>query len=64
VPSCERCWNHRHDDDDYYRVMADAERDGLECTKDTIEGARLRAGQWWDEATQRDTRVQITPEGV
>ena len=57
MASCEHCWSRSHDAEGYYRVLREAERDGDECTKNTIEGARLRAGQWWDEVTQRDTRT-------
>ena len=63
MPACEHCWSQRDTDDDYYRVMQRALAEGWECTKDTPEGARMRAGLWWDEATQRDTRTALrTPE--
>lgn len=42
--------------DDYYAAMLDAEKRKAPCTQDTPEGAKARAGQWWDEATQRDRR--------
>lgn len=64
MASCERCWSRSDGAEDYSRVMREAERDELECTKNTVEGARLRAGQWWDEATQRDTRTtRVTRAG-
>jgi hypothetical protein len=31
------------------------------CTKNDTLGAKLRAGQFWDEATQSDTRVPRSP---
>ena len=72
VASCEYCWNRSgypfHDE--YGAVLRRAEAEGWPCTKNTEEGARLRAGQFWDEATKRDTRDDSrdarptpTPEG-
>ena len=29
------------------------------CTMDTLEGRKARAGQFWDEVTQRDTRDEV-----
>ena len=43
-------------DNDYYKSMADAEKNRAPCTQDTIEGAKARAGQFWDEEKQMDRR--------
>lgn len=57
MSACEHCWGmarlmgiHYHDQ------LARAEREHATCTQDNIDGARLRAGQWWDEEKQRDSR--------
>lgn len=43
-------------------MLRQAEREGWPCTKNDENGARLRAGQFWDEAAKRDTRLDpITP---
>jgi hypothetical protein len=34
----------------------------LPYTRDTLEGARLRAGQWWDEETKTDKRASSSSE--
>lgn len=58
MPACEYCWGRRlFFGDDYYKAMKDAEERKAPCTQDTPEGAKARAGQFWDEATQRDKRV-------
>ena len=64
MSACEHCWSQSDGYEHYLRTLADAERSGAACTKDTMEGKRLRAGQWWDEATQRDTRKAVTVEVV
>lgn len=57
MSACEYCWGRRWlFDNDYYKAMADAEKSKAPCTTDTIEGAKARAGQFWDEATQTDKR--------
>jgi len=57
MSACEHCWAmSRLIGVEYQDVLARAELKGWPCTKDTEEGARLRAGQWWDEATKRDVR--------
>lgn len=64
MSACECCWQARHgfqDDIDgpgaaYYKAMKAHEERGCVCTKDTLEGRRARAGQWWDEEKQIDTR--------
>jgi hypothetical protein len=53
---CEYCWSRRLDAEEYWYTIHRAEREGWPCTKDTEEGARLRAGQFWDEATKTDRR--------
>ena len=63
MSSCEHCWSESalYDGDrvaQYSRQLARAEREGAPCTQDTLEGRRLRAGQWWDEAAQADRRFQ------
>jgi hypothetical protein len=60
--SCEHCWNEARKPDGcpsehYSATMRRAEAEGWPCTKNTEEGARLRAGDYWDEATKRDTRT-------
>lgn len=65
MPICESCWEKARNcaafrggsvADHYYVVMREREREKAVCTQDTLEGRRARAGQFWDEATQRDTR--------
>lgn len=68
MPSCEYCRGRSDALSDgsggYYTTMAIAEREGWPCTKNTEEGARLRAGDFWDEARKCDTRNEAhhTPE--
>jgi hypothetical protein len=64
MASCEYCWERRHDyavNGDpvagYYRAMGTAEEEGWPCTTPTEEGARLRAGQYWDAERKVDTRL-------
>ena len=60
--SCEHCWERKEfnqsvdDELGYVTALRIAERDGWPCTKDDENGRRLRAGQYWDEATKRDSR--------
>ena len=55
--TCECCWEARGwSETDYYVVMARHEAAKCPCTQDTPEGKRRRAGQFWDEAKQRDSR--------
>ena len=49
--------------DDYYKAMKDAEETKAPCTTDTIEGAKARAGQWWDEERQIDRR-KVEPDAT
>lgn len=60
---CECCWNHRDiydpDGNAYRNEMAEHERRGCACTKPGPQGARLRAGQWWDDERQRDERPGV-----
>jgi hypothetical protein len=66
MPSCEYCWNRRWlFDDDYYKAMADAEQRKAPCTTATPEGEKARAGQFWDEERQCDTRkCDASPNGA
>lgn len=67
MASCERCWWNAHDraewDRDpnaaYYAEMDEAQRTHAVCTLPTIEGAKARAGEYWDEATQSDRRIYV-----
>ena len=69
MASCERCWSRAHSlpewDHDpsaaYYAAMAEAEARNDVCTHKTEEGARARAGDYWDEAAKRDTRLPAHP---
>lgn len=64
MTSCERCWNEaKRRGVDYSAQVFAAEVNGDECTKDTPEGKRLRAGEYWDEARGVDRRLAPT-EGV
>jgi hypothetical protein len=65
MASCECCWDSansksffslRDIGDCYHEAMREHEERGCECTKDTREGAKLRAGQFWDEERQLDKR--------
>lgn len=65
MSACEHCWSIARSQayhtggstaDEYYVQMERAERRKEPCTQDTPEGARLRAGQFWDEAKQQDSR--------
>jgi len=57
MSACEYCWGRRWMfDDDYYKAMADAEKNKAVCTTNTLEGAKARAGQFWDEDAQQDRR--------
>ena len=64
MASCEYCWERKYryaldPVDGYYRAMENAEREGWPCTKDDGEGARLRAGQFWDADRKVDTRAEV-----
>lgn len=63
LSACEHCWSmSRLTGLEYHDQLALAERDNLPCTRDTIQGAKLRAGQFWDEAAQKDRRdISSTP---
>ena len=57
MSACEYCWGRsRLLGIDYYDAMKMAEKENAPCTKATVEGAKARAGQWWDEETQTDKR--------
>lgn len=56
--SCEHCWGVAVASGEEYRtVLTRAENQGWACTKMDLHGARLRAGQFWNDATQSDVRV-------
>lgn len=57
MSACEYCWGRRDlFGGDYYKAMKDAEERKAPCTQDTLEGAKARAGQFWDEERQCDRR--------
>ena len=47
---------------EYHDQIERAEREGDPCTKLTLEGMRLRAGQFWDEETKSDRRSTPNPK--
>lgn len=60
--TCECCWadRYRFQDGDsvgYNDATEDHERRGCVCAADTLEGRKARAGRFWDDATQTDTRL-------
>jgi hypothetical protein len=56
--SCEHCWVRAQMlGVEYRKVLAMAEREQWPCTKDDLQGAKLRAGQFWNDSTMSDTRV-------
>lgn len=58
MSACEHCWGQRYlFNNDYYAAMKDAEERKAPCTQDTLDGAKARAGQWWDEEKQQDRRI-------
>ena len=67
MASCERCWWKAHGREGfyhdpnaaYYAEMDEAQRTHAVCTLPTIEGAKARAGVYWDEATQSDRRIYV-----
>lgn len=57
MSACEHCWSmSRLLGIEYHDQIERAEAEKSACTQDTIIGRRMRAGQWWDEATQKDLR--------
>lgn len=57
MPSCECCYARSGGSyDDYLETLGIHLVNKCVCTKETIEGKRARAGQWWDEERQVDTR--------
>lgn len=61
MSACEHCWRmSRLTGIEYHDQLALAERDNLPCTRDSIDGARLRAGQWWDEEKKMDAREYVS----
>ena len=64
--TCEHCWHNSDPErrpDSYYFAMAEAERDGAPCTKPDEQGARLRAGEYWDAERKIDTRRAPSGDG-
>lgn len=57
MASCEYCWSVTRDGDEYSETRARAEAERWPCTKNDEKGARLRAGQFWDDATKTDRRT-------
>jgi hypothetical protein len=59
MSACEYCWERSSPvvGYDYSATVLRAEEEGWPCTKNDEEGARLRAGQFWDEATKSDRRT-------
>lgn len=65
MASCEYCWWNAHDRPEWeqdcnaaYRAeLADAERTHAPCQGESLSAQRLRAGQFWDEASQTDSRL-------
>lgn len=41
---------------EYYNQLRRAEEENDACTQNTIEGKKLRAGQFWNEEKQMDSR--------
>lgn len=57
MSACEHCWSlSRLLGIEYQDQLEKAEAEKAPCTQDTIEGAKLRAGQWWDDEAKRDRR--------
>lgn len=60
--SCECCWEafsflkYERPGLVYSQVTAEHQERGCVCSKNTPEGAKARAGQFWDEEKQRDSR--------
>lgn len=62
MSACEYCWGRRWMfGNDYYKSMEAAEKEKAVCTTDTLEGAKARAGQFWDEEKQMDRRKSESP---
>lgn len=55
MAACEYCWS-LSVPGEYGQTIRRAEEEGWPCTKNDEEGARLRAGQFWDEASKSDRR--------
>lgn len=62
MTSCERCWlEAQRRGIEYKEMLLIAEREGHPCCQTgdgvlTEQAIRLRAGQFWDEATKSDRR--------
>jgi hypothetical protein len=65
MSACEYCWSMRHFfGGDYYASMKDAAERKAPCTQPTLEGAKARAGQFWDEEKQRDRREEPSSNDI
>lgn len=61
---CECCWSSRgwgagSPHEAYEIQMREHERRGCACTQPGERGARMRAGQWWDEDRKCDVREGV-----
>lgn len=59
MPSCECCWSASrfrslYEDDAYSKTLDEHRERGCACSKPTLEGVRLRAGQFWRDG--KDSR--------
>ena len=73
MASCEYCWERSGSGQgsafDYKATLRQAEMDGSACCERDADGEltenarRLRAGQFWDDATKTDRRM-TTPRAV
>jgi hypothetical protein len=70
MPSCECCYDAfsrkrffvgGSGSPTYTDSVIEHQERGCECSKNTPEGARLRAGQFWDEERQCDRRSEPAP---
>ena len=58
--SCEHCWALAQAlGTDYSAELLRAERENAPCTRDDEDGARLRAGQFWDADRKIDRRAAL-----
>ena len=64
MSACEHCWSmSQRLGIEYQDQLKKAEDANAPCTQNTLEGARLRAGQWWDEKRQMDKREMFPAAG-
>lgn len=61
MTACEHCWQMAKLLGIEYRQQIErAEREHYPCTQDTIDGRKLRAGQFWDSEKNCDSREAHT----